>query len=625
MVKNRCLQLYLLLLLWTGFLLPCAISFLSHRNVRTRATPGGGYPSPRTQASSQSTPTQRLYMAKKVSFGSGSRIKLVQGLNIVANAVKTTLGPKGRNVVLQKAFGSPEIVNDGVTIARAIELRDPEQNVGVQLIQEVANRVEQSTGDGTTTTTLLTQAIVNQGMKVLAAGSNPVALRRGIMSAASLLADKIRAWAQPVSRREGGQELLHIASIACNSPVMGGVVAEACSRLRLGVGGGGATCVEEGSSLHDEVEFSEGLRIERGFLSPYFINDNQRQVCELTRPRVLVTDQRVQSLQDILPLLESLAKSKERLCIIAEDVAAEVLSTLVVNKLRGSLDVVAVKAPSYGDRRKSYLQDIAIATGATLITEDLGRSIATAQASDLGTAERVVVGKESTTIVTSAAYKPQIQDRIAAIRHLVDSADSDFEKSDAEARAKCLGGGVARIKVGAASETELKEKKLRYEDALNSVQSALEAGVVPGGGSMLHFLATDKKLRKEVLAACGGDEEAKLGADILFRSLSEPLKQIATNCGHDGAVIADKCTGKGFGYGYNAATDKFSSDLAKEGVLDPAKVTISALQTAASIAGLILTTEVLVTDEVSPLGDAAGGGGGGGIAAEGGGEGGGFF
>lgn len=599
-------SVFLRLLLCASWLVLGTVSFISSGST-CRPSIRAGYLSSRALAVSRSSPSQRLFMAKKVSFGSDSRSKLVQGLNIVADAVKTTLGPKGRNVVLQRPFGPPDIVNDGVTIARAIELRDPEQNVGVQLIQEVANRVEQKTGDGTTTTTLLTQEMVNQGMRVLAEGANPVALRLGLTTASALLANKIRALSQPVRQQIIGaeevegehqhQQLLHIASIACNSAAMGAVVAEAFSLLGA-AGGEGGTSVEEGGGLVDEVQFSEGLRVERGFMSPYFVTDSQRQVCELDRPRVLVTDQRLTSLQDVVPLLEGLAGSKERLLIVAEDVSSDVLSALVVNKLRGSLDVVAIRAPAYGDRRKRLLQDIAIATGATLISADLGRDLSSVQLGDLGSAERVVASADSTTLVTSAAHKQSIRERVSALRRMAEEADSDVSRDDLEARARCLGGGLARIRVGAASETELREKKLRYQDALHSVRSALLGGVVPGGGSTLLHLGADQALLREVLGACPG-AEARLGAGILFRSLSAPLRQIASNCGRDGVAVADMVVEMGPGAGYNAATDEFSRDLVADGVIDPAEVTISALLTAASIAGMVLTTEVLVTDEAS--------------------------
>jgi chaperonin GroEL len=517
----------------------------------------------------------------------------VAGINQVADAVKVTLGPKGRNVVLQRAFGPPEIVNDGVTIARAISLSDPEMDVGAKLIQEVANRAENRAGDGTTTTTLMTQEMISHGMRVLATGANPVSIRSGIMLAVSKICSEIKQLAKPV---KGSSDLLSIATIAASSPAMGKVIAEAFSHL----GESGSTVVEESQSLSDEVEFREGVFIDKGYISPYFAKDSQRQVCELQSPRVLITDRRISSIEELLPLLEDLAKSKAPLFIVAEDITGEALSALVVNKLRGVLNVVAVKAPAFGDRRTAMLNDLAVATGASFVSEELGLSLEDVKMDMLGTADKVVVGKESTTVLTSSAHKKKIQQRIdqiqAEVKAITDSGGSNFEKEKCTQRIAALGGGVARIKVGAATETELKEKKLRYEDAINSVRSALEMGVVPGGGSTMLYMAAQKKTRDEALAACGTDEDMKLGVDIVFKSLSAPMRQIACNAGLEGSVVTDKCIGNKFGFGYNAATGSYG-DLVAGGVLDPAKVTINALETAASVAGLVLTTEVLVTEK----------------------------
>jgi chaperonin GroEL len=530
----------------------------------------------------------KLMMAKKVSFREDSRKKLVEGINIVANAVKITLGPKGRNVVLERNYGSPEIVNDGVTIARDIVLEDPEMNVGAKLVIEVASKSDNKAGDGTTTSTLMTQEIVNQGIRVVAAGANPISLRKGIAAATSALTARIRKLAKPIS---GNQDLLNIATIASNSASMGAIIAKAYEK----VGETGSTVVEESQTLNDEVEFTEGLTIDRGYLSPYFVKDPERQICEMNTPRLLVTDKKITSVQDLIPILETLVKTKEPLFIVAEDVTGEALSALVVNKLRGVLDVVAIKAPSFGDRRKAYLQDMAIATGATFVADEVGISLESVTPDMLGRADRIVVGKDQTTIVVDSANKDAIEKRILQIRAEADATDNKFDKEKAAERIASLGGGIARIKVGAATETELKDKKLRYEDALNSVKSAIEMGVVPGGGACMLFLESDTQLKQDILNSCSKDEDERLGVEIMFRSLAAPMKQIVKNAGLEGEVIVDKCRGKPYGYGYNAQTDEFE-DLMVSGVLDPAKVTISALENAASVAALVLTTEVLITE-----------------------------
>jgi chaperonin GroEL len=528
-------------------------------------------------------------MAKKLSFREDSRKKLVEGINIVANAVKITLGPKGRNVVLERSYGAPEIVNDGVTIARDISLEDPEMNVGAKLVQEVASKSDSKAGDGTTTATLMTQEIVNQGIRVVAAGANPVSLRNGIQLAASKLSQRVKELAKPV---KGNADLLSIATISSNSPTMGGIIAKAYEK----VGETGSTVVEESQTLFDEVEFTEGLSVDRGYLSPYFVKDTERQICEMTNPRVLITDKKITTVQDLIPILEQLVKTKEPLFIVAEDVTGEALSALVVNKLRGVLDVVAIKAPSFGDRRKAYLQDMAIATGATYVADEVGITLESVTLDMLGKADRIVVGKDSTTIVTGDDNSEAIQKRIAQIRAEAENTDNKFDKEKATERVAALGGGIARIKVGAATETELKDKKLRYEDALNSVKSAIEMGVVPGGGACMLYMHYDEELKKSILDLCNPhNDDEKLGVEIMFRSLPAPMKQIAKNAGLEGEVIADKCRGKPFGFGYNAQTDEYE-DLLVTGVLDPAKVTINALENAASIAALVLTTEVLITE-----------------------------
>jgi chaperonin GroEL len=533
--------------------------------------------------------TTSLSMAKKLSFREESRKKLVEGINIVANAVKITLGPKGRNVVLERNYGAPEIVNDGVTIARDVTLEDPEMNVGVKLVQEVAQKSDNKAGDGTTTSTLMTQEIVNQGIRVVAAGANPVSLRNGVQLAATMLAQQVASLAKPVTSND---DLLNIATIASNSPGMGAIIAKAYEK----VGETGSTVVEESQTLQDEVEFTEGLSIDRGYLSPYFVKDTERQVCEMVNPRVLVTDKKISAVSELVPLLEQMVKTKEPLFIVADDITGEALSALVVNKLRGVLDIVAIKAPSFGDRRRQYLQDIAIATGATYVAEEVGISLESVTLDMLGKCDRVVVGKDDTTIVTGDDNNDALAKRIEQIRAEAAGTDNKFDKEKAEERVAALGGGIARIKVGAATETELKDKKLRYEDALNSVKSALEMGVVPGGGGTMLYMSCDNDLKERILAECrSDDEDEKLGVEIMFRSLPGPIKQIAKNAGLEGEVVADKCRNREFGFGYNAATDTYE-DLLKTGVLDPAKVTINAIENAASIAALVLTTEVLITE-----------------------------
>lgn len=543
-----------------------------------------------------------LSMAKKLSFREESRKKLVEGINVVANAVKITLGPKGRNVVLERNYGAPEIVNDGVTIARDVTLEDPEMNVGVKLVQEVAQKSDNKAGDGTTTSTLMTQEIVNQGIRVVAAGANPVSLRNGVQLAAGMLAAEVASLAKPVTSND---DLLNIATIASNSPGMGAIIAKAYEK----VGETGSTVVEESQTLQDEVEFTEGLSIDRGYLSPYFVKDTERQVCEMVNPRVLVTDKKISAVSEMVPLLEQMVKVKEPLFIVADDITGEALSALVVNKLRGVLDIVAIKAPSFGDRRRQYLQDIAIATGATYVAEEVGISLESVTLDMLGKCDRVVVGKDDTTIVTGDDNNDALAKRIEQIRAEAAGTDNKFDKEKAEERVAALGGGIARIKVGAATETELKDKKLRYEDALNSVKSALEMGVVPGGGGTMLYMSCDADLKERILAECRtDDEDEKLGVEIMFRSLPGPIKQIAKNAGLEGEVVADKCRNREFGFGYNAATDTYE-DLLKTGVLDPAKVTINAIENAASIAALVLTTEVLITEipDKTPLNVVGGG------------------
>ncbi|CAN0199364.1 unnamed protein product [Ascophyllum nodosum] len=526
--------------------------------------------------------------AVQVIFGENARRKLADGINAVADAVKVTLGPKGRNVVLERSYGAPEIVNDGVTIARDIQVEDHEQNVGVKLVQEVAQKSDNRAGDGTTTSTLLTQEIVNQGMRLVTAGCNPVELRQGILAASGMIIEEIKKLATPVRKNE---DLLNVATIASGSTVMGGIIAKAFEK----VGDTGSTVVEESQTLGDEVEFTEGLTIDRGFLSPYFINDQERSLCEMKKPKILVTDKKIDQVNDLIPLLEAMVQAKEPLLVVAEDVVGEALSALVVNKMRGVLDVVAVKAPSFGERRKNYLQDIAIATGSTYIAEEVGLTLDQVKMEMLGSADRVVVMKDTTTIVSDGKNDDAVASRIAQIRKEAETSESDFDKEKAEERVAALGGGIARIKarprVGAATETELKDKKLRYEDALNSVRSALELGIVPGGGACLQFL---QKMDDEFRQRVEGDDR-KAGVGILMRSLSAPMMQIAKNAGVEGGIVVAKCEKEGWGFGYNAATGEYL-DLLEAGVLDPAKVTINAVENSASVASLVLTTECLIAE-----------------------------
>eukprot|EP00904_Undaria_pinnatifida_P014037 jgi/Undpi1/9764/HiC_scaffold_27.g12220.m1 len=526
--------------------------------------------------------------AKSVIFGEDARKKLADGINAVSDAVKVTLGPKGRNVVLERAYGAPEIVNDGVTIARDIEVEDHEENVGVKLVQEVAQKSDNRAGDGTTTSTLLTQEIVNQGMRLVTSGANPVELRQGILAAAGFIIERIKEMAVPVGKNEARfHDLLNVATIASGSTVMGGIIAKAFEK----VGDTGSTVVEESQTLGDEVEFTEGLTIDRGFLSPYFINDQERSLCEMKNPKILVTDKKVDQVNDLIPLLEAMVQAKEPLLIVAEDIVGEALSALVVNKMRGVLDVVAVKAPSFGERRKNYLQDIAIATGSTYIAEEVGLTLDQVKIEMLGSADRIVVMKDQTTIVSDGKNLDAVTARIAMIRKDAETSESQFDKEKADERIAALGGGIARIKVGAATETELKDKKLRYEDALNSVRSALELGIVPGGGACLQYLqSSDADFRDQVEG-----EDRKAGVGILMRSLSAPMMQIAKNAGGWGGIVVAKCENKDWGYGYNAATGEYL-DLLVAGVLDPAKVTINAVENSASVASLVLTTECLIAE-----------------------------
>eukprot|EP00181_Compsopogon_caeruleus_P002164 CAMPEP_0184677594 /NCGR_PEP_ID=MMETSP0312-20130426/169_1 /TAXON_ID=31354 /ORGANISM="Compsopogon coeruleus, Strain SAG 36.94" /LENGTH=554 /DNA_ID=CAMNT_0027125537 /DNA_START=232 /DNA_END=1896 /DNA_ORIENTATION=+ len=530
-----------------------------------------------------------MMAAKKVVFGDEARSALMKGINLVANAVKITLGPKGRNVVLERSYGAPQVVNDGVTIAKDISLKDPMHNVGAKLLQEVASKTDLKAGDGTTTSTLLCQELITQGLKAVAAGRNPIAIKRGMDKAVRRVIEDVKSKAKPCN---GIEDIRSVATLSAgNDFVIGDIIATAYEKI----GPNGSTSVEESQSLSDEVEFTEGMEIDRGYISPYFVKDQERQVADMKNPLILITDRKISAVSDIVGILESLVKSKKPLLIICDDLSGEALSTIVVNKMRGVLDVVAIKSPGFGERRKEYLQDIAILTGASFIAEDLGITLDSVKEADLGLAERVVVSKESTTIISTGDHQDEVTARVAQIRQQVENTDSTFDREKGEERIARLSGGIARIKVGAATETELKDKKLRYEDALNSTRAAIEAGIVPGGGTTLLHCARVIPALIDSLE----DEDEKQGAKIVLKSLEAPLKQIAANAGLEGEVVLEKVRTMEFGQGYNARTDTYE-DLIQSGVIDPTKVTCWALENAESIASLVLTTECLVVEIPEP-------------------------
>ena len=528
---------------------------------------------------------QTVFMAKKVTFGEESRKSLVNGINAVADAVKITLGPKGRNVVLERSFGTPQVINDGVTIARDIDLEDPMENTGARLLQEVASKTDLKAGDGTTTSTVLTQAIVNRGIKAVTSGVNPLALKRGIEKTCRILVKEIKNLARPCN---GIEDIRNIATIAAGgNEEIGRIISMAFEK----VGENGSTTVEESQSLQDEVDFTEGMELDRGYISPYFVKDMERQVAELINPRILVTDKKITSVQELVPLLEAVVRLKEPLLIIAEDVTGEALSTLVVNKMRGVLDVCAIRSPGFGERRKAYLEDIAILTGATYIAEEVGLTLDKVTIDQLGKANRIVIAKEACTIISDSASQEKITARIEQIKRQIQNTDSDFDREKGEERIARLGGGIARIKVGAATETELKDKKLRYEDAINSTKAAIEMGITPGGGSTL--LSLIKKIPE--IQKSFTDEDERLGATIVAKALEAPILQIALNAGQEGEVVLNKCLRMEFGMGYNAATNTYEN-LFDSGVVDAAKVACWSLENACSIASMVLTTEALVVE-----------------------------
>jgi chaperonin GroEL len=523
-------------------------------------------------------------MAKLIKFDEDARRGLERGVNKLADAVKVTLGPKGRNVVLEKKFGSPTITNDGVTIAKDIELEDPFENMGAALVREVATKTNDIAGDGTTTATVLAQAIVHEGMKNVAAGANPMVLKKGIKKASDALVDELKKTAKTVSTKE---EKAQVASISAGDEEIGGLIADAMEK----VGNDGVITVEESKTMETSLETVKGMQFDRGYISPYMVTDLDKMEAVMSNPYVFITDRKITLINDIMPVLEKVVQQGRELLIIAEDVEGEALATLVVNRLRGTFKAVAVKAPGFGDRRKAMLQDIATLTGATVISEEVGRKLDSATLADLGTAGQVRVTKDMTTIVDGGGDKQAVADRIASIRAQIPATTSQFEKEKLQERLAKLSGGVAVIKVGAATETELKDKKLRIEDALNATRAAVAEGIVAGGGTAL--LQVQPVLDK-LEAEAEGDE--KTGIDIVRRAIEAPVRQIASNAGLEGAVIVEGVKKAAKGTGFNAATEQYV-DMIKAGIVDPCKVTRSALQNAASIASMILTTEAVVADK----------------------------
>jgi chaperonin GroEL len=537
-------------------------------------------------------------MAKQIIHGENSRQAIMRGVNALADAVKVTLGPKGRNVVIEKKFGSPTITKDGVTVAKEIELEDSLENMGAQMVREVASKTSDVAGDGTTTATVLAQAILREGIRMVAAGANPMALKRGIEKAVAASVADIKNMSKPVK----GDAIAQVGTISANGDeTIGSLIAEAMDK----VGKDGVITVEESKTMSTELEVVEGMQFDRGYLSPYFVTDPERMEAVLENAYILIHEKKISSMKDLLPLLETVAREGRPLIVVAEDIEGEALATLVVNKLRGTLQVCAVKAPGFGDRRKAMLEDIAILTGGKSITEDLGIKLENVKVEDLGRAKRIVVDKDSTTIVEGAGKASDIQGRVQTIRTQIETTTSDYDREKLQERLAKLVGGVAIIKVGAATETELKEKKARVEDAMHATRAAVEEGIVPGGGVSL--LRAQKALDSLKL----DEEDEQIGVQIVRRALEEPLRQIANNAGVEGAVVVEQIRqNKSNSYGYNAATEAYS-DLVKDGVVDPAKVTRTALQNAASIAGLLLTTEALVAEvpkEEEKKGMPAGGG-----------------
>ena len=540
-------------------------------------------------------------MAKRIIYDENARRALEKGMDILAEAVAVTLGPKGRNVVLEKKFGAPQIVNDGVTIAKEIELEDNVENTGVALIRQAASKTNDAAGDGTTTATVLAHAMVKEGLRNVAAGANAISLKRGIDKATAFLVDKIAEHARPV---EDSKSIAQVGSISAgNDDEVGAMIAEAMDK----VGREGVISLEEGKSMTTELEVTEGMRFDKGYISPYFVTDTERMEAVLDEPYILLTDKKIALVQDLVPVLEQVARSGRPLVIIAEDIEKEALATLVVNRLRGVLNVAAVKAPGFGDRRKAMLEDIAVLTGGQVISEDTGLKLDNTKLDMLGQARRLTITKDTTTIVAEGNEK-DVKARCEQIRRQIDETESSYDKEKLQERLAKLSGGVAVIKVGAATETEMKDRKLRLEDAINATKAAVEEGIVPGGGTTLAHLVPD------LLAWVEGNltAEEHTGATIVARALAAPLMRIAENAGQNGAVIAERVKETPFNVGYNAATGEFV-DMFEAGIVDPAKVTRSGLQNAASIAGMVLTTECIVVDKPEPKAPAAGAGAGAGM------------
>ncbi|MEY2697273.1 MAG: hypothetical protein RL333_1411 [Pseudomonadota bacterium] len=522
--------------------------------------------------------------AKDVRFGDDARSRMVRGVNVLAQAVKVTLGPKGRNVVLDKSFGAPTVTKDGVSVAKEIELADKFENMGAQLVKEVASKTSDIAGDGTTTATVLAQSILVEGLKSVAAGLNPMDLKRGIDKAAAAAVDAIHAMSVPCA---DSNAISQVGSISANSDeAIGKIIADAMDK----VGKEGVITVEDGSGLENTLDVVEGMQFDRGYLSPYFVNNQQSMSADLENPLILIYEKKVSNIRDLLPVLEGVAKSGRPLLIIAEDVEGEALATLVVNNIRGILKVAAVKAPGFGDRRKAMLEDIAILTGGTVISEEVGLSLEKATIEDLGTAKRIQVSKEETTIIDGAGSSEKIQARIVQIRKQAEETSSDYDREKLQERLAKLAGGVAVIKVGAATEVEMKEKKARVEDALHATRAAVEEGIVPGGGvALIRALQKIKDLK-------GANHDQDVGISIARRAMEEPLRQIVTNAGDEASVVLNKVAEGTGNFGYNAATGEYG-DMVAFGILDPAKVTRSALQNAASVAGLMITTEAMIAEE----------------------------
>jgi len=521
--------------------------------------------------------------AKQVLFGNDARSRMVNGVNVLADAVKVTLGPKGRNVVLERAFGGPTITKDGVSVAKEVELKDKFENMGAQMVKEVASKTSDNAGDGTTTATVLAQAIVDEGMKYVAAGMSPMDLKRGIDKAVAAAIEQLHSLSKPTTT---SKEVAQVGAISANSDhEIGDIIAEAMEK----VGKEGVITVEDGKSLHNELEVVEGMQFDRGYLSPYFINNPDKQVALLENPYLLLVEKKISNIRDLLPILEQVAKSGRPLLIIAEDIEGEALATLVVNSIRGVLKTVAVKAPGFGDRRKAMLEDIAILTGGTVISSDVGLTLEKATLAELGSAKKVEVNKESTTIIDGAGKEDQIEARVKQIRAQMEETSSDYDREKLQERVAKLAGGVALIKVGAATEVEMKEKKARVEDALHATRAAVEEGVVAGGGVAL---IRAKQAIKEIK---GDNPEQDAGIKIVLRAMEEPMRQIVRNAGDEPSVVVDRvANGKG-NFGFNAQTGEYG-DMIEMGVLDPTKVTRTALQNAASVASLILTTECMIAD-----------------------------